>query len=54
MQKIGFLIAEAGKRRLRLIIAFLDFWAYRRPQPVRGLHVGAGDVLRRAATRTIG
>jgi mannan endo-1,4-beta-mannosidase len=28
MQKIDFLIAEAGKRRLRLIIAFLDFWAY--------------------------
>lgn len=28
MQKVDFLIAEAGKRRLRLIIAFLDFWAY--------------------------
>ncbi|MER9228574.1 cellulase family glycosylhydrolase [Mesorhizobium sp. M0664] len=28
MQKIDFLVAEAGKRRLRLIIAFLDFWAY--------------------------
>lgn len=28
MQKIDFLIAEAGKRRLRLVIAFLDFWAY--------------------------
>lgn len=28
MQKIDFLIAEAGKRHLRLIIAFLDFWAY--------------------------
>jgi len=28
MQKIDFLIAETGKRRLRLIIAFLDFWAY--------------------------
>jgi mannan endo-1,4-beta-mannosidase len=28
MQKIDFLIAEAGKRRLRLIIALLDFWAY--------------------------
>jgi mannan endo-1,4-beta-mannosidase len=28
MQKVDFLIAEAGKRRLRLIIAFLDFWTY--------------------------
>jgi mannan endo-1,4-beta-mannosidase len=28
MQKIDFLIAEAGKRDLRLIIAFLDFWDY--------------------------
>jgi len=28
MQKVDFLIAEAGKRRLRLIIAFLDFWSY--------------------------
>jgi mannan endo-1,4-beta-mannosidase len=28
MQKVDFLIAEAGKRRLRLIIAFLDFWDY--------------------------
>ena len=28
MQKVDFLIAEAGKRHLRLIIAFLDFWTY--------------------------
>jgi mannan endo-1,4-beta-mannosidase len=28
MQKVDFLIAEAGKRHLRLIIAFLDFWGY--------------------------
>ncbi|MEH2562040.1 mannan endo-1,4-beta-mannosidase [Bradyrhizobium sp. AZCC 2289] len=28
MQKVDFLIAEAGKRRLKLIIAFLDFWSY--------------------------
>ena len=28
MQKIDFLIAEAGKRHLRLIISFLDFWAF--------------------------
>jgi mannan endo-1,4-beta-mannosidase len=28
MQKVDFLIAEAGKRRLRLVIAFLDFWIY--------------------------
>lgn len=28
MQKVDFLIAEARKRRLRLIIAFLDFWTY--------------------------
>jgi mannan endo-1,4-beta-mannosidase len=28
MQMVDFLIAEAGKRRLRLIIAFLDFWTY--------------------------
>ncbi|WP_292216486.1 cellulase family glycosylhydrolase [Mesorhizobium sp.] len=28
MQKVDFLIAEAGKRRLRLIIAVVDFWAF--------------------------
>src|SRR5262249_56137447 len=28
MQKIDFLIAEARKRRLRLIVDFLDFWAF--------------------------
>ena len=28
MEKVDFLIAEAGKRRLKLVIAFLDFWAY--------------------------
>ncbi|MGX5800344.1 glycoside hydrolase 5 family protein [Bradyrhizobium sp. Arg314] len=28
MQKVDFLIAQAGKRRLRLIIAVLDFWAF--------------------------
>jgi mannan endo-1,4-beta-mannosidase len=28
MQKVDFLIAESGKRGLRLIIAFLDFWAF--------------------------
>jgi mannan endo-1,4-beta-mannosidase len=28
MQKVDFLIAEAGKRRLRLVIVFLDFWDY--------------------------
>lgn len=28
MQKIDFLIAEAGERHLKLIIAFLDFWDY--------------------------
>jgi mannan endo-1,4-beta-mannosidase len=28
MQKVDFLIGEAGKRRLRLVIAFLDFWDY--------------------------
>ncbi|MCC8980007.1 glycoside hydrolase 5 family protein [Bradyrhizobium acaciae] len=28
MQKVDFLIAEAGKRHLKLIIGFLDFWAY--------------------------
>lgn len=28
MQKVDFLIAEAGKRRIKLVIAFLDFWAY--------------------------
>lgn len=28
MQKVDFLIAEASKRHLKLIIAFLDFWAY--------------------------
>jgi mannan endo-1,4-beta-mannosidase len=28
MQKIDFLIAEAGKRHLKLIVVFLDFWDY--------------------------
>jgi mannan endo-1,4-beta-mannosidase len=28
MQKVDFLVAEARKRRLRLIIAFLDFWDF--------------------------
>ncbi|WP_156938218.1 beta-mannosidase [Mesorhizobium sp. WSM3626] len=28
MQKVDFLIAEAGKRHLRLIITVLDFWAF--------------------------
>ncbi|MEH6949899.1 cellulase family glycosylhydrolase [Nitrobacter sp. NHB1] len=28
MQKVDFIIAEAGKRHLRLIVAFLDFWDY--------------------------
>lgn len=28
MQKVDSVIAEAGKRRLRLVIAFLDFWDY--------------------------
>lgn len=28
MQKVDFLLAECGKRHLKLIIAFLDFWAY--------------------------
>lgn len=28
VQKIDFLLAEAHKRQLKLIIAFLDFWAY--------------------------
>ncbi|MDX8493041.1 cellulase family glycosylhydrolase [Mesorhizobium sp. VK22B] len=28
MQKVDFVIAEAGKRHLRLIIAVLDFWAF--------------------------
>ena len=28
VQKIDFLLAEAHKRQLKLIIAFLDFWAF--------------------------
>jgi mannan endo-1,4-beta-mannosidase len=28
LQKLDFLVSEAGKRNLRLIIAFLDFWKY--------------------------
>ena len=28
MARVDFLIAEAGKRHLKLIIAFLDFWSY--------------------------
>ncbi len=28
MQKVDFLLAEAAKRHLKLVIAFLDFWSY--------------------------
>jgi mannan endo-1,4-beta-mannosidase len=28
LQRLDFLVAEAAKRKLKLIIAFLDFWAY--------------------------
>lgn len=28
MQKVDFLVAECGKRHLKLIVAFLDFWDY--------------------------
>ncbi len=28
LQRLDFLIAEAGRRHLRLILAFVDFWAY--------------------------
>jgi len=28
LQRLDFLVAEAAKRNLKLIIAFLDFWAY--------------------------
>ena len=28
LQKLDFLVAQAAKRNLKLIIAFLDFWAY--------------------------
>jgi mannan endo-1,4-beta-mannosidase len=28
MQKVDFVIAEAGKRQLRLVVAFLDFWDF--------------------------
>lgn len=28
LQKVDYLIAEAAKRKLKLILAFVDFWAY--------------------------
>ena len=28
MQKVDFVVAEASRRRLRLVIGFLDFWSY--------------------------
>jgi mannan endo-1,4-beta-mannosidase len=28
MQKVDFLLAEAAKRHLRLVVAFVDFWAF--------------------------
>lgn len=28
LQRLDFLVAEAAKRKLKLVIAFLDFWAY--------------------------
>lgn len=55
MQKIDFLIAEAGTRRLRLTIAFLNFWTYGRIRNPIGANMALrADVLRRAATNTIG
>lgn len=43
MQKVDFLIAEAGKRRLRLIIAVLDFWAYTGGAQQMRAWYGSGD-----------
>jgi mannan endo-1,4-beta-mannosidase len=43
MEKVDFLIAEAGKRRLRLIIVFLDFWAYTGGAQQMRAWYGSGD-----------
>lgn len=44
LQRIDFLLQEAGKRRLHLIIAFLDFWAYTGGAPqMNSWHGGPND-----------
>ena len=42
LEKIDFLIAEASKRKLRLIVAFLDFWAYTGGAPQMSAWHGGG------------
>jgi mannan endo-1,4-beta-mannosidase len=42
LKRIDFLIAEASKRKLRLIIAFLDFWAYTGGAPQISVWHGGG------------
>jgi mannan endo-1,4-beta-mannosidase len=42
LKRIDFLIAEASKRKLRLIIAFLDFWAYTGGAPQMSAWRGGG------------
>jgi len=44
LQRVDFLIAEASKRKLHLIIAFLDFWAYTGGAPqMNAWHGGSAD-----------
>jgi mannan endo-1,4-beta-mannosidase len=44
LQKIDFILQEAAKRKLRLIIAFLDFWSYTGGAPqMSAWHGGPGD-----------
>jgi mannan endo-1,4-beta-mannosidase len=46
MQKVDFLIAEAKKRKLRLIIAFIDFWSYTGgSKQIQAWYGGANDSM---------
>ena len=42
LQRIDFIIAEASKRKLRLIIAFLDYWSYTGGAPQMSAWRGGG------------
>jgi mannan endo-1,4-beta-mannosidase len=44
LKKIDFILAEASKRNLRVILAFLDYWAYTGGAPqMSAWHNGAGN-----------
>lgn len=56
LKRIDFILAEAAKRRLRVILAFLDFWSYTGGAPQmqawRGLSNGPGVFAENPDTRS--